>query len=89
MREGTFFAGVKVDIETLPNLKEKFSEMTPILKDLEIDRQDMGEHMQTFAEEHDIMTMPRRALIGSYEGERTLLGTRVHQAVQRVFPPLA
>lgn len=49
------------------------------------------------------MTMPRRALIGSYEGERTLLGTpllkfhleeglvvtHVHQAVQRVFPPLA
>lgn len=103
MREGMFFAGVKVDIETLPNLKEKFSEMTPVLKDLEIDRQDMGEHMQTFAEEHDIMTMPRRALIGSYEGERTLLGTpllkfhleeglvvtHVHQAVQRVFPPLA
>ena len=84
-----------MDIET-PPLKEKFSEMTPIFKNLEIGRSDVRDHMQTFAEEHDIMTTPRRALIGSYKGEKILLGTpllkfyveeglevtRVHRAVQ-------
>ena len=63
-----------MDIETPLHLKEKFSEMTPIFKNLEIGRQDVGEHMQTFAEEHHIMTTPRRALVGSYKGEKILLG---------------
>ena len=52
--------------------------------------------MQAFAEQHDIMTTPRRALIGSYKGDKILLGTpllkfyldqglvvsRVHRAIQ-------
>ena len=52
--------------------------------------------MQAFAEQHDIMTTPRRTLIGSYKGDKILLGTpllkfyldqglvvsRVHRAVQ-------
>jgi len=35
MKEGTFGA-VEVDIETPPNLKEKFSKLTPIFKNVEI-----------------------------------------------------
>lgn len=56
--------------------------------------------MQTFTEEHDIMTMPRHALISSYKGEilrgtsllkfylkEGLLLTCMHQAVQwRSYP---
>ena len=52
--------------------------------------------MQAFAEQHDIMTTPRRTLIGSYKGDKILLGTpllkfyldqglvvsRVHRAIQ-------
>ena len=75
VQEGTFFGAVVVDIETPEHLKKKFSEMTPIFKNVEIQRQDVGEHMQTFAEEHDIMSSPRRPLIGSYKGEKILLGT--------------
>lgn len=74
MKEGTFFGTVGVDIETTPHLKEKFSEMTAIFKNLEIKRSDVGEHMQTFAEEHEIMTTPRRTLIGSYHDENISLG---------------
>lgn len=31
--------------------------------------------MQTFAKEHDIMSNPRHALIGSYKAQKILLGT--------------
>ena len=75
VKEGTFFGAVEVDIHTPPELKEKFEEMTPIFKNTEISLDDIGEHMQTFAKKHDIMTTPRRALIGSYKGKKILLGT--------------
>ena len=96
VQEGTFFGALEVDIDTPPHLRERFSEMTPIFNNVEIGRSEVGEHMQAFAEQHDIMTTPRRALIGSYKGDKILLGTpllkfyldeelvvtRVHQALQ-------
>ena len=96
MQEGTFFGALEVDIDTPPHLRDKFSEMTPIFKNVAIERSQVGEHMQDFAEQHDTMTTPRRALIGSYKGDKILLGTpllkfyldqglvvsRVHRAVQ-------
>lgn len=75
VRNGSFFGCVVVDIETPDTLKEKFCEMTPVFKNVEIPRQDVGEHMQQFAEEHDVMATPRRALVGSYRGENILLST--------------
>ena len=96
MQEGTFFGALEVDIDTPPHLRDKFSEMMPIFKNVEIKQSQVGQHMQAFAEQHDIMTTPRRALIGSYKGGKILLGTpllkfyldqglvvsRVHLAVQ-------
>ena len=96
VQEGTFFGALGVDIDTPPHLRDKFSEMTPIFKNVEIGRSEVGEHMQAFAEQHDIMTTPWRTLIGSYKGVKILLGTpllklyldeglvvtRVHQVVQ-------
>ena len=49
--------------------------MCPIFKNTEISRDDIGEYMQTFAEEQNIMPQPRRSLIGSYFGEKILLAT--------------
>ena len=75
--------------------------MTPIFKNVEIKRTQVGQHMQAFAEQHDIMTRPQRTLISSYKGDKILLGTpllkfyldpglvvsRVHRAVQwRSYP---
>ena len=96
VQEGTFFGALEVDIDTSPHPRDKFSEMTPIFKNVEIERSQVGEHIQAFAEQHNIMTMPGRALIGSYKGDKILLGTpllkfyldqglvvsRVHRAIQ-------
>ncbi|KAK3741920.1 hypothetical protein QZH41_001681 [Actinostola sp. cb2023] len=57
------------------SLKEKFSEMCPIFKNIEISREDIGEYMKEFAEENDMMKQPRRSLIGSMHGEKILLAT--------------
>ena len=71
VQEGTFFGALEVDIDTPPHLRDKFSEMTPIFKNVEIERIQVGQHMQTFAEQHDIMSRPRRTLIGSYKATRS------------------
>ena len=48
------FGFIQVDIETPENLKEKFSEMTPIFKNAEIKFEDIGEYMQNYHIENDI-----------------------------------
>ena len=49
--------------------------MCPVFKNTEICRDDIGEFMKTYAEENDIMSRPRRSLIGSMKGEKILLAT--------------
>ena len=71
----SLFGVVECDIRVPDHLKAKFSEMCPIFKNTEISREDIGEFMQAFAEEQNIMPQPRRSLIGSYFGERILLAT--------------
>lgn len=69
------FGVVECDICVPEHLKEKFSEMTPIFKNVEISREDIGDYMRGFAEENKIMPRPRRSLIGSYFGKKVLLAT--------------
>ena len=69
------FGVIECDIQVPDHLKDKFSEMCPIFKNVEISREDIGEYMQGFAEDHDIMARPRCSLIGSYFGEKILLAT--------------
>ncbi len=45
---------VQVDIETPEDLKEKFSEMTPIFKNAEIKFDDIDEYMQNYHNYNDI-----------------------------------
>ena len=96
VRNGTLFGAVEVDLQVPDELKPKFNEMTPIFKNVDITINDIGPHMKHFAEEHECMPRPRRALIGSYKAEKILLATpllqfyleqglvvtKVHQAVQ-------
>ena len=49
--------------------------MCPIFKNTEISRADIGDFMKSYAEEYNIMTHPRRSLIGSMKGEKILLAT--------------
>ena len=98
---GEFFGAVEVDIHVPDELKKNFEEMTPIFKNVDISLDDIGEHMATFAQQHECMPRPRRALIGSYHGNKILLATpllqfyleqglvitKVHQAVQWCSKP--
>ena len=60
------FGFVKCDIEDPDHLKEYFSEITPILKNVNICLDDIGEFMQNYAKEHSIKDVPHLLLIGSY-----------------------
>jgi hypothetical protein len=60
----SYFGFVQVDIETPEDLKEKFSEMTPILKNAEIKFEDIGEYMQEYHNENDIPFNKGKKLIG-------------------------
>ena len=88
---------VEVDIRVPEHFKEKFSEVCPIFKNTEITRDDIrDDFMKAYAEEHNIMTQPRRSLIGSMKGDKILLAipllkwyldhglevTKVHQVVE-------
>ncbi len=48
------FGFFQVDIETPEELKEKFSDMTPIFKNAEIKFEDIGEYMQNYHTENNI-----------------------------------
>ena len=75
VRNERLFGCVEVDIRVPDHLKEKFSVMCPIFKNTEISRDDIGDFMKANAEEHNIMTQPRRSLIGSMKGDKILLAT--------------
>ena len=53
--------------------------MQPIFKDTTVTRNDIGPFMQDYAEDHDIMSAPRRMLVGSYRGDKILLSTPLLQ----------
>ena len=79
VRNGEFFGAVEVDLYVPDHLKPKFQEMTPIFKNTNITIDDIGPHMKQFAEEHESMPRPRRALIGSNKAEKILLATPLLQ----------
>ena len=49
--------------------------MLPIFKNTDIFREHVGSYIQAFAEEHNLMSRPRRSLIGSYFDVKILLAT--------------
>ena len=73
--DGTLFGMIECDIHVPPELRPYFSEMQPIFKNANVSRDDIGPYMRQYAEEHDIMSTPRRMLVGSYRGEKILLAT--------------
>ena len=73
--DGTLFGMVECDVRLPSELRAHFAEMQPIFKNVTITRDDIGPFMRQYAEEHDIMSTPRRMLVGSYHGEKILLAT--------------
>ena len=73
--DGTLFGMVECDLHVPEHLQDHFAEMQPIFKNATVTRDDIGSFMQQYAEEHDIMSTPRRMLVGSYRGDKILLTT--------------
>ena len=73
IKDGHLFGFVECDIEVPDHLKEYFSEMTPIFKNVDVCFDDVGEFMQNYAK--DIKDVPRCLLIGSYFGKKIGLTT--------------
>ena len=79
IKNDKLFGLAQVDIHTPPELRDTFSEMTPIFKNVQVSRDDVGPHMKSFLEENEKLKRPQRQLIGSYFGEKILLGTPLLQ----------
>ena len=58
------FGCIECYIHVPEHLGEQFSEICPIFKNIEMFRDDIGEFIKAYAEENDIMSRPRRILIG-------------------------
>ena len=73
--DGTLFGMVECDVRVPVELQDHFAEMQPIFKNAMVTRDDIGTFMREYAEENDIMSTPRRMLVGSYHGKKILLAT--------------
>ena len=60
------FGFVECDTEVPDHLRDHFSEMTPIFKNVDVCLDDIGEFMQNYAKEHSIKDVSRCPLIGLY-----------------------
>ena len=77
--DGTLFGMIECDIRVPSELRAHFAEMQPIFKNATVTRDDIGPFMREYAEENDIMSTPRRMLVGSYHGKKILLATPLLQ----------
>ena len=61
------FGYVQCDLSVPDELKAKFFNFPPILKNNNATRNDIGEYMKTYAEENDLLKQPLRMLISSFK----------------------
>ena len=73
--DGMLFGMIECDIHVPPELRPYFSEMQPVFKNTTVTRDGIGPYMRQYAEEHNVLTKPRRMLVGSYRGDKILLTT--------------
>ena len=59
-----------VECDIPDHLKDYFSEVTPIFKNVDVCLDDVGEFMQQYAKEHSIKDVLRHLSIGSYFGKK-------------------
>ena len=75
VRQGKFFGMVRCDIEVPECDRERWADMPPIFKNVEVSINDIGPLMAAFCRRNDLMKTPRRTLISSYTGVDIMLGT--------------
>jgi G:T-mismatch repair DNA endonuclease (very short patch repair protein) len=71
--EDRMFGALEVDLEVPDHLKGKCAEMPPVFKNTHVSREDIGNHMKTYAEERGTMNQKRKCLIGSMYGEKIMV----------------
>jgi hypothetical protein len=47
--------------------------MTPLFKKIEVSRDDIGDHMKTYAEERNVMNESGKCLVGIMFGEKIMI----------------
>jgi hypothetical protein len=67
------FGALEVDLHVPDDLKSKFSEMPLVFKNIDVSRDDIGDHMKAYAEEKGVMNQKRKCLIGSMYGEQFMV----------------
>ena len=63
---GTVFELIDRDGCVPEALIAQFAEMQTVFKNIRLTRDDLGPFMRWYAEKHDIMTTPRRMIMGNY-----------------------
>ena len=69
------FGALEVDIKVPDQLRPTFAEMSPIFENVEVSRNDIGDHMRQYTVDYDIMSQPRKSLIGSMFGSKIMIIT--------------
>ena len=72
---GAAFGMIECDICVPEKMRDHFAEMQPLFKNIRLTRDDLGPCMRRYADEHSIMTTPRRMLVGNYRGDKILFAT--------------
>ena len=67
IRNETLFGYVQCDLSVPDELKAKFSNFPPIVKNIDVTRNKIGEFMKTYAEENDLLKQPQKMLISSFK----------------------
>ena len=74
-RSGKLFGYVQCDIEVPEELKKKLANFSPIFKNTNVGRHDIGSLMQDYAEKKGLLCQPRKMLLSSYFHENGTLIT--------------
>ena len=75
VKNDTLFGLIECDIHVPNRLKDHFSELQPIFKNMSVVRQHVGPFMCEYAEKNKLLTQPCRTLVGRFFGEKIILAT--------------
>ena len=69
IKDGSLFGYVQCDLVVPDELKSKFANFPPILKNTVVGRDDIGDHMKNYVIENEMLNHSQRVLISSFKLE--------------------
>lgn len=75
VRNGSLYGFVECNIKVPDNLRYHFADNPPIVKNIELSSEHLGDRMADYGRAHSHLSPPHRSLIGSLKGEKMLLLT--------------